>query len=99
MAQHLEIVALKEKIEVMAEENKFVNDQNDELIESNGHLAIENEELKKKLGLAEERVQRYFDFWRSAEEELTKQIELNDELKKELETAKAEATSAQEPSQ
>ncbi|PNP53571.1 hypothetical protein FNYG_15748 [Fusarium nygamai] len=99
MAQHLEIVALKEKTEVMAEENKFVNDQNDELIESNGHLAIENEDLKKKLALAEERAQKYFDFWRSAEEELTRQMEVNDELKKQVEGANAEATSAQEPSQ
>ncbi|KAF5982383.1 hypothetical protein FCOIX_3681 [Fusarium coicis] len=41
MAQHLEIVALKEKIEAMAEENKHLNDQNDELVENNGHLAID----------------------------------------------------------
>ncbi|KAF5564586.1 hypothetical protein FNAPI_2075 [Fusarium napiforme] len=41
MAQHLEIVALKEKIEAMAEENTYLNDQNDELVEKNGHLAID----------------------------------------------------------
>ncbi|KAF5564587.1 hypothetical protein FNAPI_2076 [Fusarium napiforme] len=40
--------------------------------------------MKKKLALAEERAQKYFDFWRSTEEELTKQLELNDELEKEL---------------
>ncbi|KAF5714675.1 hypothetical protein FMUND_7244 [Fusarium mundagurra] len=32
-------------------------------------LSIDNEDLKKKLALAEERQQKYFDFWRSAEEE------------------------------
>ncbi|KAF4421777.1 hypothetical protein FACUT_10864 [Fusarium acutatum] len=94
----LEVVALREKVAVMAEENKFVNDQNDDLIERNGELAIENEDLKKKLALAEERQQKYFDFWRSAEEELTQQIELNDELKKQLEAAKAEVASVQEAS-
>ncbi|KAF5637343.1 uncharacterized protein FTJAE_5758 [Fusarium tjaetaba] len=71
---------------------------NDELIKSNGHLAIDNEDLKKKLALAEERAQKYFDFWRSTEEELTKQLELNDELKKELKSAKVEAPKEQEGS-
>ncbi|KAF5699709.1 hypothetical protein FMUND_14670 [Fusarium mundagurra] len=94
----LELVALREKVAVMSEENKYINDQNDELVESNGHLAIYNEDLKKKLALAEERLQKYFDFWRSAEEELTRQMEVNDELKKELEAAKSEVASLQEAS-
>ncbi|KAF5982384.1 hypothetical protein FCOIX_3682 [Fusarium coicis] len=60
--------------------------------------SIDNDELKKKPALAEERLRKYFDFWRSAEEELTRQIELNDELKKELKVAKAEALREQEGS-
>ncbi|KAI1055486.1 hypothetical protein LB506_011504 [Fusarium annulatum] len=90
----LELDALREKIAIMSDENKYLNDQNDNLVENNGHLAIENEETKKKLALAEKRAQRYFDFWRSAEEELTRQLELNDELKQQLEAAKAEAHKA-----
>lgn len=34
-----------------------------------------------------------FDFWRSAEEELAKQLELNEKLKMQLEAAKAKAPS------
>ncbi|KAF5981421.1 hypothetical protein FCOIX_4241 [Fusarium coicis] len=93
-ADRLELDALREKVAVMSDENKYLNDQNDDLVESNGHLAIENEDTKKKLALAEERAQKYFDFWRSAEEELTRQLELNDELKQQLEAAKAEASKA-----
>ncbi|RBQ70972.1 hypothetical protein FVER14953_20745 [Fusarium verticillioides] len=39
-----------------------------------------------------------FDSWLSAEEELTKQINLNEELKMQLETTKAEAAKAKAPS-
>ncbi|KAF5593122.1 hypothetical protein FPANT_5215 [Fusarium pseudoanthophilum] len=57
-------------------------------------LSIDTEDIKKKLALAEERAQRYFDFWRCAEDELTRQLELNDELKKQLEAAKTEEPEA-----
>ena len=40
-----------------------MNDQNDHLRESN------NEELKESLALAEQRLERLTDFWRSAEED------------------------------
>jgi regulator of replication initiation timing len=93
-ADRLELDALRDKVAVMSDENKYLNDQNDDLVESNGHLAIEIEDTKKKLALAEERAQKYFDFWRSAEEELTRQLELNDELKQQLEAVKAEASKA-----
>ncbi|SCV40080.1 uncharacterized protein FFB14_07385 [Fusarium fujikuroi] len=66
--------------------------------EENGEMAIEIDELEKKLALAEKRLQKYFDFWRSAEEELTRQLEVTDDLKEQLEAAKAVAASVQEPS-
>ncbi|KAF5591843.1 hypothetical protein FPCIR_5910 [Fusarium pseudocircinatum] len=91
MSQQLEIIALRERVAVLEGENKFVNDQNDALIENNGELGLQNDELKKDLALAEERQQRYFDFWRCAEEELTKQLELNEKLKAELEAEKSKA--------
>ncbi|KAF5971634.1 hypothetical protein FBULB1_9111 [Fusarium bulbicola] len=90
----LELVALREKVATISEENQFVNDQNDELMWKNGELGIENEDLKKSLALAEERQKRFFDYWRCAEEELTKQIELNKELKEQLEAEKAKVSSA-----
>ncbi|CVL06925.1 uncharacterized protein FMAN_12018 [Fusarium mangiferae] len=61
-------------------------------------MAIEIDELKKKLAVAEERLQKYFDFWRSAEDELTRQLDITDDLKKEFQAAKVEAANAQEPS-
>ncbi|EWG55554.1 hypothetical protein FVEG_13541 [Fusarium verticillioides 7600] len=94
----LELDALREKVAIISDENKYLNDQNDALVETNGHLAIDNEDLKKKLSLAEERAERYFDFWRSAEEELTKQLELNEKLKQQLEAAKAGEPEAKESS-
>ncbi|PNP61151.1 hypothetical protein FNYG_14239 [Fusarium nygamai] len=69
------IIHWEDHIEQIETKNKFVNDQNDELIESNGQLAIENEDLKKTLALAEE--------------ELTKQVEITNKLKKQLEAAKS----------
>ncbi|KAF5694858.1 hypothetical protein FDENT_987 [Fusarium denticulatum] len=66
------------------------------LIENNGELALENDHLKKDLALSEERQKRYFDFWRSAEEELTRQLELNEKLKAELEAEKSKARSAEQ---
>ncbi|KAF4495463.1 hypothetical protein FAGAP_8396 [Fusarium agapanthi] len=95
-ADHLEVIALREKVALLEGENKFVNDQNDVLIENNGELALENEDLKKNLALAEERQKRYFDFWRCAEEELTKQLELNAELKTQFEAEKDKAPSAEQ---
>ncbi|KAF4436330.1 hypothetical protein FACUT_6494 [Fusarium acutatum] len=47
----------------------YANDLIDHLQESNSELAIENEDLKKNLALAEERQEKYFDFWRCAEED------------------------------
>ncbi|KAF5620901.1 uncharacterized protein FTJAE_11526 [Fusarium tjaetaba] len=97
-ADRLELDALRDKVAIISDENKYLNEQNDNLIENNGHLAIDNDELKKKLALAEERAEKYFDFWRSAEEELTKQLELNEELKQQLEAAKAGEPEAKESS-
>ncbi|KAF5687080.1 hypothetical protein FDENT_5553 [Fusarium denticulatum] len=70
----------------------------DDLSTCRSALSIDNGELKKKLALAEERLQKCFDFWRSAEDELTWQIELNDKLKKEFQAAKVEALKEQEGS-
>ncbi|KAF5556900.1 hypothetical protein FMEXI_953 [Fusarium mexicanum] len=92
----LELVALREKVATISDENKFVNDLNDDLMWKNGELVIGNEDLKKSLALAEERQKRFFDYWRCAEEELTKQIELNKELKKQLEAEKAKTSSAEQ---
>ncbi|EWY83008.1 hypothetical protein FOYG_15084 [Fusarium oxysporum NRRL 32931] len=93
---HLEVVALRNRIQHVAEENKYVNDENDHLRETNGELALENDELKKGLALAEQRLERVTDFWRSAEEELTKQIAINEDLTKQLEAAKSELASAKQ---
>ncbi|KAF5686384.1 hypothetical protein FCIRC_2940 [Fusarium circinatum] len=92
----LELVALREKVATLSEENAFVNDLNDDLTWKNGELGIENEDLKKSLALAEERQKRFFDYWRCAEEELTKQMELNKELKQQLEAEKAKTSSAEQ---
>ncbi|KAG7409826.1 hypothetical protein LZL87_012761 [Fusarium oxysporum] len=93
---HLDIVALRNRVEHIEAENQFVNEQNDHLRESNDELALENEELKKGLALAEQRLERVTDFWRSAEEELTKQIAINEDLTKQLEAAKSELASAKQ---
>ncbi|KAF5591537.1 uncharacterized protein FSUBG_10463 [Fusarium subglutinans] len=92
----LELVALREKVATISEENTFVNELNDDLTWKNGELGIENEDLKKSLALAEERQKRFFDYWRCAEEELTKQIELNKELMQQLEAEKAKTSSAEQ---
>ncbi|EXK43147.1 hypothetical protein FOXG_21920 [Fusarium oxysporum f. sp. lycopersici 4287] len=84
-ADHVEVAALRDRVKHISEENKFVNNENDYFQESNGGLAIENNKLKKTLALTEERLQRITDFWRSAEEELTKQIAINEDLTKQLE--------------
>ncbi|PCD25414.1 hypothetical protein AU210_014521 [Fusarium oxysporum f. sp. radicis-cucumerinum] len=55
---HLEVLALRNRIQHVAEENKYVNDENDHLRENNGELALENDELKKGLALAEQRLER-----------------------------------------
>ncbi|RKK06936.1 hypothetical protein BFJ66_g10705 [Fusarium oxysporum f. sp. cepae] len=93
---HLEVLALRNRIQHVAEENKYVNDENDHLRETNGELALENDELKKGLALAEQRLERVTDFWRSAEEELTKQIAINEDLTKQLEAAKSELASTKQ---
>ncbi|EXK35727.1 hypothetical protein FOXG_14745 [Fusarium oxysporum f. sp. lycopersici 4287] len=93
---HLEVVALRNRIQHIAEENKFVNDENDHLRETNGELALENDELKKGLALAEQRLERVTGFWRSAEEELTKQIAISEDLTKQLEAAKSELASTKQ---
>ncbi|KAI1015457.1 hypothetical protein LB504_010927 [Fusarium proliferatum] len=98
-ADQLEVSALREKVQVIEGENKYANDLIEHLQEENGEMAIEIDELKKKLALAEERLQKFFDFWRLAEEELTRQLDITDDLKKELQAAKVEAASAQEPSE
>ncbi|KAF5697192.1 hypothetical protein FGLOB1_12934 [Fusarium globosum] len=98
-ADQLEVSALREKVQVIEGENKYANELMEHLQEENGVMAIEIDELKKKLALAEERLQKYFDFWRSAEDELARQLDITDDLKKELQAANIEATSAQEPSE
>ncbi|EWG49901.1 hypothetical protein FVEG_09264 [Fusarium verticillioides 7600] len=50
---------LEERIERIEIEIKFVNDPFDHLQENNGKLAIENEDIKKNLALAEERQKWY----------------------------------------
>ncbi|KAF5983006.1 hypothetical protein FBULB1_4021 [Fusarium bulbicola] len=54
--QNAEIQALRRQTQRLATlvKNKFVNDLNDELMWKNGELAIDNDDLKKKLALAEE---------------------------------------------
>ncbi|KAF5648625.1 hypothetical protein F52700_941 [Fusarium sp. NRRL 52700] len=91
-----EVNRLRERVAKLEGENKFVNDLNDDLTEKHGQLALDHEDLKKKLELSEERQQRFFDFWRCAEEELTKQLELNAELKAELQAEKDKAPSAEQ---
>ncbi|RKK81938.1 hypothetical protein BFJ69_g3544 [Fusarium oxysporum] len=86
-ADHVEVAALRDRVKHISEEIKFVNNENDYLQESNSGLAIENNKLKKTLALTEERLQRITDFWRSAEEELTKQIAINEDLTKQLEAS------------
>jgi len=55
-ADHVEVAALRDRVKHISEENKFVNNENDYLQESNGGLAIENNKLKKTLALIEERL-------------------------------------------
>ncbi|KLO78840.1 uncharacterized protein LW93_4161 [Fusarium fujikuroi] len=98
-ADQLEVSALREKVQVIEGENKYANELIEHLQEENGEMAIEIDELKKKLALAEERLQKYFDFWRSVEDELARQLDITDDLKKELQAANIEAASAQEPSE
>lgn len=49
----------EEHIEQIETENKFVSDVFNHLQENNGKLAIENEDIKKNLALAEERQKCY----------------------------------------
>ncbi|CVL03917.1 hypothetical protein FPRO06_10985 [Fusarium proliferatum] len=97
-ADQLEVSTLREKVQLIEAEDQYANDLIEHLQEENGEMAIEIDELKKQLVLAEERLQKYFDFWRSAEDELTHQLDVTDDLKEQLEAAKAEAASAQQPS-
>ncbi|KAH7209820.1 hypothetical protein DER44DRAFT_809475 [Fusarium oxysporum] len=63
-ADHVEVAALRDRVKHISEENKFVNNENDYLQESNGGLAIQNNKLKKTLALTEERLQRHHAAWR-----------------------------------
>ncbi|KAF4949953.1 hypothetical protein FGADI_8554 [Fusarium gaditjirri] len=95
---HLGVVALCNRVEMLEGENKYVNDENDALRESNGQLALENEELKKQIALAETRLEHITNFWRAAESELTSQIGVNESLNKQLEAAKSEPLSGEKGS-
>ncbi|KAI1037606.1 hypothetical protein LB503_009440 [Fusarium chuoi] len=95
-ADQLEVSALREKVQVIEDENRYANELIEHLQEENGEMAIEIDELKKQLALAEKRLQKYFDFWRSAEDELAKQLDVTDDLKEQLEAAKAEAANEQD---
>ncbi|KAF5564930.1 hypothetical protein FNAPI_1898 [Fusarium napiforme] len=53
------LVTWEEHIEQIKTENKFVSDVFNHLQENNGKLAIENDDLKKNLALAEERQKCY----------------------------------------